>query len=61
MTVPPDRWPQTAKLIPIAFHDDTDIATMAAQELLDRLPSLPAIPLALEDGRRKVIRRTEAP
>jgi hypothetical protein len=52
----PDPWPQTAQLILLAFHDDNDIAQLAGQELLARL-DMPAIPLALDDGRRKVIRR----
>jgi hypothetical protein len=52
----PDRWPQTQQLILLAFHDDNDIAHLAGQELLARL-DMPAVPLALDDGRRKVIRR----
>jgi hypothetical protein len=56
---PPDTWPETAQLILLAFHQDGDIAHLASQELLNRI-DLPAIPLALDDGRRKVIRR-EAP
>jgi hypothetical protein len=57
---PPDRWPQTTQLILLAFHDDPDFAAMAGQELLNRI-DLPAIPLALDDGRRKVIRRGAMP
>jgi hypothetical protein len=53
---PPDTWSQTQQLILLAFHDDNDIAYLAGQELLARL-DMPAIPLAHDDGRRKVIRR----
>lgn len=52
----PDRWPQTQQLILLAFHDDSDIAHLAGQELLHRL-NMPAMPLVHEDGRRKVITR----
>jgi len=55
-TEAPDRWPQTQQLILLAFHDDPHFAHLAGQELLERL-DMPAIPLAHEDGRRKVIRR----
>jgi hypothetical protein len=58
MTEPaPDRWPETAQLILLAFHNDQDVANLACKELLDRI-DMPAIPLALDDGRRRVIRRT---
>jgi hypothetical protein len=61
MTEPlPDRWPQTAQLVLLAFSDDADIAYLAAQELLDRL-DMPALPLALDDGRYRVIRREASP
>ncbi len=53
---PPNRWPQTAQLILLAFHDDNDIAQLAGQELLARL-NMPAAPLVHDDGRRKIIRR----
>ena len=59
-TEAPDRWPQTAQLLLLAFHDDPHFAHLAAQELLDRI-DLPAIPLALDDGRRRVIRRETSP
>lgn len=51
------QWEQTAKLITLAFSDDVDVAHLADMELLKRLNMLPAIPLVLDDGRRKVIRR----
>jgi hypothetical protein len=57
---PPDTWLQTAQLILLAFHDDDHIAHLAELELLHRI-DLPAIPLALDDGRRKVIRREANP
>jgi hypothetical protein len=53
---PPDRWPQTAQLILLAFHDDPDFASLAGQELLARL-DIPAIPLVHDDGRRRLIVR----
>lgn len=55
-TPTPDRWPQTAQLIVLTFHDDNDIAQLAGQELLARL-NMPAIPLVHDDGRHKTIRR----
>lgn len=57
---PGDPWEQTAQLILLAFHDDNDLANLAAQELLARL-DMPAIPLVLDDGRRRVIRREVVP
>jgi hypothetical protein len=58
---PPDGWPGIARLIDLAFHDDADVAGLACKELLARLPTLPVIPLGLDDGRRKVIRREASP
>jgi hypothetical protein len=59
-TEAPDGWPAIAQLILLAFHTDADMAQLAAQELLDRV-DMPTLPLALEDGRRKVIRREASP
>jgi hypothetical protein len=59
-TEAPDGWPQTQQIILLAFHPDADIAHLAAQELLDRV-DMPALPLALEDGRRRIIRREASP
>jgi hypothetical protein len=57
---PRDGWPAVSRLVTLAFHEDPDVARLAAQELLDRI-DLPAIPLALDDGRRRVIRREASP
>ena len=57
---PGDPWEQTQQLILLAFHSDNDLANLACQELLDRI-DLPAIPMVLDDGRRRVIRREVVP
>ena len=51
----PDGWPTIQALILLAFHDDTDVASLACMELIDRI-DLPAIPLVHND-RCKVVRK----
>lgn len=51
-----DHWPQTQALILLVFDDDIDVARLACRELLRRI-DMPAIPLAHNDGRRRIIRR----